>query len=178
MKSLIIASLAVAASACTAPDELGPAADPSPPSNAAASAASPAGAPSAALAVELVRVPASVHGDGFALTVTPPTGDAIERWGLCLARVADCYVPGEGAREREACLRATDAPPRAGESVCPTSCRDAFERALRGAASLEAAVDASYKQGDCVSGFRAMSDEALRKLAMPGAVRAGLGGAR
>jgi hypothetical protein len=174
MKSLIIASLAVAASACTAPDEPGPAAHPSAPS----SAAQPAGGPSADVAVELVRIPATAHGDGFALTVAPPKGDAIERWGQCLARVADCYVPGEGEREREACLRATDAPPKAGENICPTSCRQAFERALRGDASVEAAVDASYKHGDCVAGFRAMSDDALRKLAMPGAVRADLGGAR
>jgi len=175
MKSLIIASLALAVSACTAPEEPGFTAASAAPSSAPTAAVGS----SAVVAVELARIPASVHGDGFALTVTPPTGDAIERWGLCLARVADCYVPGSSARELEACLRVTDAAPKAGENLCPASCREAFERALPGAASVGAAVDATYKQGDCVSGFRAMSNEALRHLTLdPSAVRAPVGGAR
>jgi hypothetical protein len=121
-------------------------------------------APIAPAAVELVRIPATPRGDGFALVVAPPSGDAVERWGLCLARVADCYVPGGDLRTRERCLATTDSPPPAGENVCPRSCREDFERALAASHDSEAAVDATYKQGDCVSGFRSASDGALRKL--------------
>jgi hypothetical protein len=178
MKSWIMALAAVSVGACASPQEPTVTSG-SKPGSQAESPLPGAAHPSADLAVELVRIPATAHGDGFALKVAPPTGDAIERWGLCLARVADCYVPGASAREREQCLRATDAPPSAGENVCPVACREAFERALPAASNVEAAVDASYKRGDCVAGFRAMSDDALRHLTLNGNALGGpVGGAR
>lgn len=178
MKSWIIAFAAASVAACASPQEsvvtVG-----SQPMEPGSTALDGAGHRSADVPVELVRVSATAHGDGFALQVAPPTGDAIERWGLCLARVADCYVPGTDARERTACLRSTDLPPRSGENVCPKACREAFERALPGSANAEAAVDASYKRGDCVTGFRAMNDDALRMLAIsPSALGGQVGGAR
>lgn len=151
MKSLIIAFAAVSLAACTsAPDTV---------ENSPSSTVN-----ETAPAIELVRVPATARGDGFALVVARPTGDPVERWGLCLARVADCYVPGGDTRTRERCLATTDTAPSAGENVCPSRCREEFERAFAASHDSEAAVDATYKHGDCVSGFRPVSEGALRKL--------------
>lgn len=153
MKSLTIAALAVSLAACTG--------------TAATEEKAPTSAPSttdSAPAIELVRIPARAGVDGFSLVVAPPTGDSVERWGLCLARVADCYIPGGDARTRERCLATTDLPPAAGENICPRSCRESFERAFATGGDAEDAVDASYKQGDCVSGFRELGNRALEKL--------------
>lgn len=154
MKSLTLAFLAVSLAACTSPAATDENTQPS---------AAPSGEATPP-AVELVRIPARAGVDGFSLVVAPPSGDAVERWGLCLARVADCYVPGDDARTRERCLATTDAAPKSGENVCPRVCREAFERAFASSHDAEAAVDATYKQGDCVSGFRDLGDRALRTL--------------
>lgn len=129
--------------------------------------------------LELARVPASLHGDGFALRVAPPTGDAIEVWGLCLARVADCYTPGSSPFEREACLRRTDSAPTFGENRCSSACRANFEVELAHLHDVEAAVDASYKHGRCVEGFKRMSEGALEHLKLnPRALDGVQGGAQ
>ena len=166
MKFLMIAVLGVSVAACDAPADSKTAVEVVP-------------AAAAARHLEIARVSPSVHGDGFALTVAAPTGDAIERWGLCLARVADCYVPGANAIDREACLRRTDRAPEAGENQCPRACRVAFEAANRQLHDVEAAVDASYKKGACVDGFLAMSERASKRLALdPHAFETIGGGAR
>ena len=166
MKFLTIALAGASLAACTAPAD-----------STAASALEPIVAPVHAL--EIARVSPSVHGDGFALTVAAPTGDPIERWGLCLARVADCYVPGANAIDRDACLRQTDRAPATGENQCPRACRVAFEAANRQLHDVEAAVDASYKKGSCVDGFLTMSEGASRHLELdPHAFETIGGGAR
>lgn len=167
MKTLAIALAAVSLAACTGTNASEPTLAPAP------------AAPSTTTgpAVELLRIPASAGVDGFALVVTPPSGDAVERWGLCLARVADCYVPGGDARTRARCLATTDTAPTSGENVCPSTCRTAFERAFAASGDAEAAVDATYKQGDCVNGFRSVSEGALQKLKLtPHKLPTNLGG--
>ncbi len=161
MKLLLIALAAVPLAGCSPTDESNAFQAPS-----VETQAPPPSDSNPRRSVELARIPATALGDGFALHVAPPTGDPIERWGLCLARVGDCYTPGGSARSREACLRATDAAPTAGEAVCPRACREAFEQSLRGDRDLEAAVDATYKHGGCVTGFQALGDDALRVLSL------------
>ena len=166
MKFLTIALAGASVAACAAPVD-----------STSVAPVEPLVAPAHAL--EIARVSPSVRGDGFALTVAAPTGDAIERWGLCLARVADCYVLGANAIDREACLRQTDRAPEAGENQCPRACRVAFEAANRQLHDVEAAVDASYKKGACVDGFLAMSEGASKHLALdPHAFETIGGGAR
>ena len=99
----------------------------------------------------LLEVP--LGNDRLQLVYDDTRLDAIRFWGECLGRVSGCYATNGGSIDGCVELIELCESERGATGCCPEACVQRYRDARAGGLSDDAAVDASFAQGECIPGF-------------------------
>jgi len=102
---------------------------------------------------EPVVVESLVQGDRMQIIYDDTQLDPVRFWGECLGRVAGCYHQNPTSIDGCVALIETCESDDGGTGCCPTACVESYQSARSEGLDQDAAADASFTYGACVSGF-------------------------